>query len=399
MSNFKHLKNSRHLTHWSLTHPYTANINENVNAEKALSTLYERFGIFDFDKQQYLNIFKSIVLSTMAHDKKFGFWKYDKVSLYKDEQPFFKYVLTGLDTTKLQEYSKSKYNFLQHIDALQIFISYQNSFEDCISICTPLSKSEENLYENDALPLYTVNNDNRLTVSIIIALENAMDYNPDEIADIIFHEFMHILKNTQNTHINNNVNDCNEIAVGILNIGLNINRLPDVKDILYVYNELKTNDWQFITKKSLYKFLAICVYYLDESERAAYLNNFRTSCKHALLNGYDFQNGEIFVGKSISDFKYNNNVCAYYTIYKLIMEILNNNNNLNLHFSIKHDNVLNYFFENYNEKNITTKYSVKTFNHNNLNSYARIWVLGCNNWLNKAQQIINTYRKIYNDKD
>lgn len=375
---------------WKLTHPYAQNIQENKKADKLLSTLYETHGIFDYDKQQYLKIFKSIVLSTMSHDKKFSFWKFEKIKLFKNEPEFFKYVLTNLDTTKLPEYSKSNYNFLSHIEALQIFISYNCSSEICVSISDELYPNEVEMFDISALPLYSKDSVGNVTVSIIVALTNAMSYTPDEIADIIFHEFMHILKGTQNKKINNNTSAANIIAADIMLDGTGEDRLPNVSDILEIYNEISINN-KIVTKHSLYKFLATCVYYLDDGERSAYLNNFRSSCKN-VLNTYDFNDDSIFIAYELNDLK-NSDISAYYTIYKHLYNILDTDIQLP-----QSDNVIDYFFQNYNANNISTKYSVKTFQKDNITSYINIWKLACKNWLSKAQAIMNSYKKIHNEK-
>lgn len=390
------------------THPHVQNIDEVRYADTQLSNLYlqERFGIIDYDSRRFWNVFKSFVTSAMGHDRpRFSFWNYEIVKLYNNaDTKYFKYCISGFNTEQIPEYSNNK-NFLDYLNTIQLYITFHGPKNTATTIAHDLSTDELNEYNPDELPLYCKDKNNKITASIIITLTDAKQ--PiDDITNMIYHEFMHLVKGTQNPTIDINSSNSNGIALQIMHDLTGTELIPGFNDLIVIYNELSRNNWKFYRLETLVKFIAACVYYSDEGERSSYLVNFRGDCIQNLKNGYKFpEDYSQLIGYDKIDQQNKKYFSEFFSIYNLLFEILNNSYKFNnkQYISIESNIQTNPQFETffdeftsyYSINELTKKYSYKQLPHDDINSYGKFWDSCVKNWIHKAKAIYKSYGLIY----
>lgn len=386
-------------------HPYVT-YNNRINSKQRLQQyfLYEKFGSFDFQDKYFLNVFADLIYQAMEFKYNNFSNDFDICKLYQQyPYQYIKFQLTDIDTSKLAEY-KNKLNAFKNLNLLNVYITFDSRQLDVCTIMYPLDETEEKIFNKTELPLYTYNQKtNNITGTLIISLTaNDLKRNPNELAGIILHEFVHALNSINSISMDNNLIFANDLSYKITN------HIPTCEDIVKIYCELKNNNYKFKSYESIYTFLSACIYYCDKSERAAYMSNFTADCDIALQDGFDF-NGN---NKRIQQFlypislpnrivqKHNYFYSESYTIYFLLYTIMYNANKLygqiiNTQLNLSNDKIIKEILSTYNIKyhmsDVATNILLK---NKTINGYCNIWQRAVRKWLIvRATKLMNYYQQ------
>lgn len=349
------------------------NLNESIYSLN-YRDLNERFGVFDYDDKYYFKLFKDII--KVATHNLLSLTP-DTISLYKDfNVKYFKKEIHNL-----------KYE-LCNLDTLKLYITLDAEYPEFYSI---IDNSEDNYICNDELPVFNKTSDNKFTASIILNFNKATykNYTLDEIAGILLHELLHIMHTIKSPVIIKNTISANILAAQLMNDYINENKLPDFNDLKNVYNELKNNNWEFQTKKSLITFIATCIYYSDLSERAGYISNFMVDVERsndALICQSNYI-GYFF------NVKHSETFCIYYILLNIFTHMyMYSKKSANIRISqyLQYKDIIDFLLKNYpirkHLKDIKRSYAVKT-----LNNFCSMWKKAIHKWKHNAIKIISDY--------